>query len=491
MWRRLAIVSGAISVALLCSAHVGSPDTFFEGKAGPYPVRVIIRSPSVIPARAEIIVRATTPGVEHVGATARIWNGGERTTPPPEVLSRVPGDSTLWSVQLWIMRQGSYAVLVKVDGTEGSGTAVVPYTAVASSVLAMNRSMAVVLSVVGVFLVAGFVTIVGATSEATLAPGLQPDVKATRRSRRMRVIGVGVVMAAVLGMRLWWNAEDRAYTAALYRPMSAAFTSRVEGNARVLRIAIDSNETRRRDWAPLIPDHGKLVHLFLVKADDLNAFAHLHPVALDTLRFETTLPPLPPGRYRAFADVVRESGFAETLVQTVTLDATSGQWKASDRDDASYTGVAAVGAQFRFDDGSTLTWTGAGAPHVAGADAGLTFTLRNAKGDSLELEPYLGMAGHAVVMRDDGAVYVHLHPAGTTSMGAQLALMARTAADTMRGAVRAKLERTLDPMPDMHESFPGTLSFPYAFPKAGRYRVWVQFRRGGVVRTAAFGVVVQ
>jgi len=35
------------------------------------------------------------------------------------------------------------------------------------------------------------------------------------------------------------------------------------------------------------------------------------------------------------------------------------------------------------------------------------------------------------------------------------------------------------------------LSFPYAFPSAGRYRVWVQLRVRGRVRTAAWDVDVR
>ena len=38
---------------------------------------------------------------------------------------------------------------------------------------------------------------------------------------------------------------------------------------------------------------------------------------------------------------------------------------------------------------------------------------------------------------------------------------------------------------------PGSFSIPYGFPKTGRYRLWVQFKNGGRVRTAAFEVNVE
>ncbi len=104
------------------------------------------------------------------------------------------------------------------------------------------------------------------------------------------------------------------------------------------------------------------------------------------------------------------------------------------------------------------------------------------------MEPYLGMAAHAVIVKSDFSVFVHLHPAGTASPASQQALVAFTPADTARGAIRDKLARTTMPM--VMGAMPGEFSFPYAFPSAGRYRIWVQFRRGGAVRTAAFDVTV-
>lgn len=496
--RRAAVLSGALVLALICSAHIGSPDTWFEGNAGPYAVRVIIRAPSVIPARAEIVVRVLgcgeprhACGVTRVSATPRIWNGGERGAPPPDDAARVPGDSSLWSLQLWIMRQGSYGVVVHVEGSAGAGTVVVPITAVATRVLGMQRGLALLLAALGIFLSAGMVTIVGAgTREATLPPGEEPDARASSRGRGARWIAAAAIVLILAVSRLWWNVEQRAYASALFHSARARITTRADGRGRTLRFTIDSAWSIERGWSPFVPDHGKLMHLFLVKTGDLSAFAHLHPVGLDSLRFESRLPPLPAGRYHVFADVVRESGFAETLVESVTLDSVAAEWSPSDPDDAMYAGNGSA-AVARLGDGSLLTWLGAGTPHVAGADADLRFALRDARGATLAVEPYLGMAAHAVVMRGDGSVYVHLHPAGTASLGAQQALLAWTPADTARGAIRNRLVRAQNAMASMSgRRMSGEFSFPYAFPSAGRYRVWVQLRRGGAVRTAAFDVEV-
>jgi hypothetical protein len=46
-------------------------------------------------------------------------------------------------------------------------------------------------------------------------------------------------------------------------------------------------------------------------------------------------------------------------------------------------------------------------------------------------------------------------------------------------------------MPMASEQPLSELSFPYAFPSAGAYRVWVQFRVRGRVRTAAWDVDVR
>ncbi len=79
-------------------AHVGSPDAFFTGKAGPYDVRVTVRLPGVIPgpcAGGRSHRGRDAAPIQQVSLQAGQWNVGLKGAPPPEPAVAVPGDPTL------------------------------------------------------------------------------------------------------------------------------------------------------------------------------------------------------------------------------------------------------------------------------------------------------------------------------------------------------------------------------------------------------------
>lgn len=120
-------------------------------------------------------------------------------------------------------------------------------------------------------------------------------------------------------------------------------------------------------------------------------------------------------------------------------------------------------------------------------DETITVRVLAPDGKPAQLQPYLGMPAHAVVTRVDGGVYVHLHTMGTVTAAAQQVFQARDRGDTTdRGRVRIDTSHVMTPPPTPD----GTVEFPYAFPKPGSYRVFVQVKRAGRVLTGAFAVTV-
>lgn len=478
---RLGRAAGLAAAVLAASAHVGSNDTVYEGAAGPYGIRVVVRAPGVVPGLAQITVRLLSGGpVQRVTVLPVRWDAGTQGAPPPDVAEPVPGEPTLRSASLWLMTSGSYSVHVTVAGAAGAGTAIVPVQVVATRRLALQRPLGIALLGLGAFLFVGALTIIGAAvRESVLTPGEQPDRRRVRRGRVAVATG-GVVLAGLLYLgRAWWNAVDAEYRRNLYRPLASATSVRVEPGHRALRFEITDSAWRARRVTPLIPDHGKLMHLFLVR-EDLGAMAHLHPVALDSNAFDTALPAVPPGRYRVYADIVHESGFARTLTDTVDLP--PGPGRQLDPDDAFWAEAdATVGP-------AVITWASRGEPLAAGRDAALRFVVHGRDGAPAVVEPYMGMAGHAVVTRDDGSVFAHLHPLGTISWASQMAFALRTPADSQWGTLGRRLTAA---RPPHAMGVPGgVVTFPYVFPAPGRYRIWVQVKRNGRIFTAAFDATV-
>jgi hypothetical protein len=500
MSRLLSRVAFPAAVAILCAAHIGSPDVWYEGAAGPYHVVVYVRVPGVVPGIAEINVRVVDDVPEQVTAMVNLYNANAGT-PPPDVARPVEGRQGWYSTRLWIMAQGSNSVTVVVRGPKGSGTAIIPVVAVANRRLPLDRSLGTVLAGLGVFLVVGVVSIAGAAvRESTLPPGESPSRRRIWVARGT-MLGTAIVFGLLLyGGKLWWDGEDTAFAEEMYRPFGAVAAVSDDGAFLHLDIT-DSSWIMRRDtawigrhrasrWSRLVSDHGKVMHLFLVRESDQGAFAHLHPTSADSTRFSAALPLLPAGRYRVFADIVHESGFAQTLVASIDLSASKRPNPHLPEDDASFVG-SATGLVDTIPGGATVTWDRGSAALVAGAPAPLGFDLREPDGRPATLEPYLGMAAHAVVARDDGKIFIHLHPMGTVSMAAQATFMVRQRNDTIPGRIGSRVAALDSSMAGMSHGMPtGRVSFPYSFPEAGRYRIWVQVKRAGQVRTAVFDAQV-
>jgi hypothetical protein len=387
------------------------------------------------------------------------------------------------------MARGAYSVYVTVEGASGSGMASVPVMSVATGRLGMSAGLSAILIALGILLVAGLITIVYvAAGESVVEPGRVVPAAGRKRARLIGIIAVPVMAIILLGGARWWQAVDESYQQRMYRPYVARAAVVREAGKPVLRLEATLD--------PLIPDHGKLMHLFVIDSARMTSFAHLHPSVVDSSTFSTLLPPLPAGSYRLYGDVTFETGQTHTLLGVVRLtsedSAAAVAAGSTDADDA-WRVAGGVPRRDRvpsldtLDDGSTMEWLADSTTIRAGEDVTLRFRLRAPDGTPAILEPYLGMTAHAVIAKTDGAVFVHLHPAGTVSIAAQEVFALRDRGDTTAtGHLRLRSDSTMQHTQRLAPEF----SFPYVFPRPGTYRVWVQVRRAGKVLTGVFDVTV-
>jgi len=493
--KRLAGLVFAALVWIIAAAHIGSPNVVFDGLAGPYAVRVVVRPPEVVPGLADVIVRTDAADAQRVSIRPVFWRTGARGAPTGDVLAPVPGQSRVYSGQLWLMAYGAYSVYVTVEGTRGSGTAIVPVSSFATGRLALPGGLGAILVVLGVVLVAGLLTIIhAAAGESLVDPGQTPDRAIRQRAKTVTFVAAPLLALAIFGGAKWWSSEDLAYRRHLFGSPSAEASFSVDAHHRTLHLTVRDTTAFRSIIAPVVPDHGKMMHLFLVGRSGAQTVAHLHPVETDSLTFTTEVPWIQAGRYLLFGDIALENGLSLTVTNRIEVPAAPGEVTPFDADDSwdrTHVVTPLVGSVARPLAGGafTMTWAGTNAPFAAATPVDLRFTVRDTDGNVVPLHPYLGMAAHAIVVRDDGSVFIHLHPMGTFPMVAQQAFALRDRGDTnSAGRLNAA---TLAPADMSSMTVPGEVSFPYEFPRPGRYRVWVQVKPADRVLTGMFDVDVR
>jgi hypothetical protein len=526
-------------------AHIGSSGVLFQGQAGSYRILVSLQPPDVIPGTAQVTVYVENGNVRTVMARPIYFRTGDEGAPSADELKAVPNQSGQFQGVVWLMASGASSVQLTLNGEEGQSEIVVPVMAIATAQREMPAGLGVMLSILGLILVVLLITAIGAgTSDGLLKAG----VSLTPKQRRTRWINMGIATVActviLYGGSSWWNSWTDDYRQYMYKPLLGNAKIINQNNERLFQLKIDTlslvqSRQRRTALSYLIPDHGKLMHLFLVRQHTLDAFAHLHPERRDTTTFEAYLPKLPAGKYLVYADIVQRSGFTETITDTLDIPSVYGnaQLKTDPEDtyvvtdplnnpnripiDENVVICGKPGTRTKLKDGSSIVWESKpNTAFEAGLPYQLAFEVFDPSGKQAELEPYLGMNGHAAIVKSDGSVYIHLHPVGTYSMAAQQSMQSRIA-DTTRiyrfsndtKAFRDSIDRyiadlkALPPaerdrllmtaMPGMdtkkmagmkHEN---RIVFPYAFPKAGQYRIFLQIKRNGQVLTGIFDATVK
>lgn len=492
--RWIAVLAFVLAGALSMPAHVGSPDVYCEGDAGPYHLFVTVRLPQVIPGVAEIQIRAATNDVRRVEIVPmRLSGAGSNLPPIPDITEQSKEDPQFFTGSLWLMEDGALKVRVSVDGTKGKGELAVPVAAFAQKTLKMEKPLGGLLLFLMVFLAIGIIFIAGAAvREGNLGPNETVTSGRARRARMVMATTAVIVLGILYLGRAWWGTEASNYERTVnYYKAPIAETTLENGNRLVIRAkGQDPQWAKNLKMEEAIPDHNHLMHLFLIRTPGMEQMWHLHPERIAGGAFAEELPSMPAGHYEVFADIVDKHGFPWTLVGNADLPQTRG--KALDGDDSTWSG-AGVAAGTRdsnvspLADGGRMVWQRGSDPLKAAAPMNFRFSVEGQDGKpAKDLEPYMGMAGHAEFVSTDLSVFAHVHPAGSVSMAA-LELGRTAQADApLKMPVGAPMT-----MPMENASLPAEVSFPYGFPRPGEYRIFVQIKRAGRIETGVFDAHVE
>ena len=505
-----------IAATFTASAHVGSPDVYLDGQAGPYKLFITVRPPNVIPGVAEIEVRAQTAGVKQLKVVpVPLSKLGTKLAPVPDTLKVSPQDPQEFTGSLWIMAPGSWQVRISATGTDGPGEVAVPLPAYAIATKTMGSGLGAILLTLTILLAAGMILIVGASvRESQLQPGARPEAANVRRSYKA-MIKAGIVVGCAIAFGFWWwTRAERNYRDKIYKPLN--MSASLSGNELTLKLSDPGwlNFPRRniarlsptvfvRTIDDLVPDHDHIMHLYAMREPGLDEVYHLHPEQTAAGVFRLSLPSMKAGQYRLYADIVHANGFPETPVGQMTIpEHFTG--RPLEGDDASgsaapWQNASIASNSFRLPDGYTMEWLRPAAPIRARQGNIFHFRLLDRSGKPAgNMHYYMGMLGHAAFVKTDGTRFAHIHPTGSVSMASLMLAENQLPAGKKPDADMSGMDMPGMDMSAMHgegktseSGLPSEVTFPYGFPAAGRYRIFVQMKHDNTVETGAFDLDVK
>jgi hypothetical protein len=176
-----------------------------------------------------------------------------------------------------------------------------------------------------------------------------------------------------------------------------------------------------------VEEHEREMHLIIVRRD-LTGYQHLHPKMGDDGTWIAPVRLPEAGAYRAFADF-NAGGEDYTLGTDLHV---AGEYRPEPLPHPETT-ARTDGYEVTLDkDGGTRS-----------------FSVRNDGREVTDIEPYLGARGHLVALREGDLAFLHVHPEDGATAGAGI-------------------------------------NFGVEYPSPGAYRLFLQFKHGGAVRTVAF-----
>ncbi len=194
-----------------------------------------------------------------------------------------------------------------------------------------------------------------------------------------------------------------------------------------------------------VDDQTKLMHFYLIRSD-LTGFQHLHPTMAGDGTWTVPVAALQPGSYRAYAAFITRYTAAGKQIPLILSEALTVPGTASPAPLPAPATTTKV-------DGYTVR---VGGQLMVGMTRTLTVTISRNGTPVTDLQPYLATYAHLTAFHDGDLAFAHLHPQGSVN----------------------------------GDHGGPSLTFEAMLPKAGNWRLFLQFQTGGSLHTAAITLTV-
>lgn len=223
--------------------------------------------------------------------------------------------------------------------------------------------------------------------------------------------------------------------------------------------------------------HTMSMHLIAV-SQDLTEFAHVHPAPSPSGTLTTALRFRKAQPYTIFMEYDPAGAAGQQLTRAALRPVGSRLVPAKLDAAAAFDGTASRDIVL----GNTrVKLVGhAGRRARAGVATKLHASIRDASGGPANIGTYLEMPGHAIVISENLATFLHLHATALASGTGIVGGMDHASGHGSGGGHGGHGTPTAG----------DDLAFDVTFPRQGLYKVWIQFQRGGAVVTAPFIVKV-
>ena len=448
----LALVMAALLPprALAHGGHQSAGLQTFTQMVGPSELAITAEMPLSVPAPLYLTL-VSQQSMAGVTVTFRAAPRGFSLDGAPSAQMQGVNNPSTYFADLPIDRAGDWDIEVRASGPAGGGVARLPLTIVieplplANIVLSAATGTLIVLMIASVLL-----GVIYQRRQRALPRWLNWAIG--------QAMFACIIVAVIFGIQQASAQIQSASSAAgaAGRPhanmvVSAEPGAPVAGQPLTLTLDLSDGSTGL-PVEDIVPHHEALLHHVLLSEDGAD-FAHVHPARVGPGRYLIALTPARPGRYTAYAEIQRLDSGTQVIASDFEVGGAA----------AGALPPAAPGLGLREVDGMQVNVTSS-TPLTAGKQATLTFNFSANGAPVLDLQPWLGMAGHLIARRTDGALFSHIH-----------------AAEQMPPA---------DPILAAGTIYVPNIRFAYTFPQPGRYQLWAQFQRAGKIITVPLEVEV-